>query len=283
MQNEIWKKIKDYDNYEVSNMGNVRNIETNYTLKFISDDGYNRVGLIKNSKSKLTGVHRIVAEAFLINDDPIYKIQVNHLDGNKLNNNVKNLEFCTPTRNTKHAIDNGLIKPHTKRIGQYDKQGNFIKEFKSITEAQLETGFKSISQALNGIQKTGGGFIWKFLDDKDQKVIIPNEEINAMHIIKDYPGYRISRDGKVYSDISKRYLTQFESGTGYMRVYVGGEENSTKVFVHKLVAEAFISNPKNKLHVRHKNHNNLDNCVENLEWCTRSESNINSQNKFKNS
>lgn len=121
-RNEIWKSIKDYEGrYEVSNLGRVRSIErivvdSKCTRTFhekilvpTRNNGkqpYYYVSLSKDGKPRKRMVHRLVAETFI--DNPMNKEQVNHIDGNVLNNEVNNLEWCTNAENTQHAYDTWL-------------------------------------------------------------------------------------------------------------------------------------------------------------------------------
>lgn len=101
MIEEIWKVIEEYPNYEVSNFGRVRNLKSNKLLKFdLYEQGYYRVQLFKNNKKKNKRVHRLVALSF-IQQIP-NKPDVNHKDGNKLNNHVDNLEWVTWEENNEH-------------------------------------------------------------------------------------------------------------------------------------------------------------------------------------
>lgn len=119
---EIWKSIKKFDNeYEISNKGQIRSkhkviVKSNgvcYTrvskvLKpAISEDGYYKGSVCVNKKIKPYKIHRLVAEAFCKG----YKkgLEVNHIDGNKLNNNANNLEWVTRSENVKHAVRTGLL------------------------------------------------------------------------------------------------------------------------------------------------------------------------------
>lgn len=106
---ELWKPVKGYEGlYEVSNYGNVKSIRKNAVLSQIvnKNNGYCYVGMYKDGKNKKLLVHRLVAETFINNADN--KKTVNHLDGNKQNNAVSNLEWATYSENHKHAFKNGL-------------------------------------------------------------------------------------------------------------------------------------------------------------------------------
>lgn len=129
---EIWKKVTGFETYEVSNFGRVRSlnrqvgckgghtlIKKGKILKPFIVGGYYCVGLWSKSKTKTSRVSRIEAEAFIPN--PENKSQVNHNDGNKLNNHLPNLEWATPRENTQHAIRTGLANPRKFTIGDMMK------------------------------------------------------------------------------------------------------------------------------------------------------------------
>lgn len=121
--NEEWKDIKDFEGiYQVSNYGRIKRLilhsgnksgsysKNKKTIKkpYIMNNGYYRVDLWKNNIRKACLVHNLVADAFLlkIKDKPI----INHIDGNKLNNNINNLERCDYSENIIHAYNTGLRK-----------------------------------------------------------------------------------------------------------------------------------------------------------------------------
>jgi len=107
------KQIKDYENYFIYDNGDVFNSSTNKILKgSFSEGGYKYYRLSKNNCKKMFYAHRLVAEHFL--DNPNNLPVVNHIDGDKLNNNVSNLEWVSYSDNTKHAHDNRLIKERKK-------------------------------------------------------------------------------------------------------------------------------------------------------------------------
>ena len=165
---EIWKNIEQADNYEVSNYGNVRNKTTKKVLKGrITKNGYLQVSLKINDTNKFVNryIHRLVAQAFI--ENPENKKEVNHIDGNKQNNDLSNLEWVTNSENQKHRHSIGITKTSQRHIGMFDKEGNMVKDFQSIIEAAAyfnKTSRVNIDNALQKKQKTAYGYIWKYLD-----------------------------------------------------------------------------------------------------------------------
>ena len=110
--NEIWRDIVDYENkYQVSNFARVKSFckgKVKLLKLDVDNKGYLRVGLYKNGKQKMCLVHILVAKAFIPNPDN--KPCVNHIDGNKQNNSIENLEWVTSSENIVHAYELGLIK-----------------------------------------------------------------------------------------------------------------------------------------------------------------------------
>ena len=188
MEKEVFRDVLGYEGlYQVSNYGRVKSLERknifycglrkerlerptkekilNYNK---SNRGYLQVCLTKDGKSKTYTVHRLVAKAFLPNLKN--KKQVNHIDGNKENNSIDNLEWVTSSENNKHAFITGLNKPHNMRkVNQYDLQGNFIKQWNSITdflkENDLNLKNSNITTCCKGKRKNAYGFIWKYADE----------------------------------------------------------------------------------------------------------------------
>lgn len=107
---EKWKKIEGYEHYKVSTHGRVVNFKTGKVLsQYVSNSGYYRVNLWRNNKCKAPYIHQLVAKTFIKNK--LGKPQVNHLDGVKFNNNVRNLKWCTNKENYLHALNAGLLSP----------------------------------------------------------------------------------------------------------------------------------------------------------------------------
>lgn len=138
---EIWKDIKDYEGvYQVSNLGRVKSLSrfhNNNSGGYLSKErilkqnikrGYLTVGLCKEGKTKTYSVHRLVAIAFIVN--PHNKKTVNHIDGNKTNNLVSNLEWCTYSENQQHAFNIGLHQPTIGENSSFHKLN--LKEVEEI-------------------------------------------------------------------------------------------------------------------------------------------------------
>ena len=165
---EIWKDIEGTTNYEISSNGNVRNKTTKKILKGRkSKSGYLQVSIKFNGEEKFKNkyIHRLVAEAFI--ENKYNKKEVNHKDGNKLNNNLDNLEWVTSSENQKHRHSIGINKTSNRRIGKFNLNGQLIKEYSSIIEAAEEenNGIRvSIDNVLQGKRFTLKGYVWKYLD-----------------------------------------------------------------------------------------------------------------------
>lgn len=167
---EVWKDIKGYEGkYQVSNRGKIRSlVHGNRIRKTVINnrDKYEYVSLFSN-KVHTHKVHRLVAEAFIPN--PEHKPQVNHINGNKQNNHVENLEWVTAKENNRHAIVTGLRKKNNSKIvNQYDLNGNFIKNWHSIRtiEKELKIANSSITACCKGKLKTAGGFTWRYYNEE---------------------------------------------------------------------------------------------------------------------
>lgn len=115
---EIWLPIRGYEGlYAVSNLGHVKSLRRNIVLKLMdSGNGYFKVSLSKCGKVQQFWVHRLVADAFVPNPDSLPV--VDHLDGNKRNNDAENLDWCTSGDNSRRAWSNGLLKQAPIKHGE---------------------------------------------------------------------------------------------------------------------------------------------------------------------
>lgn len=182
LEGEEWRDIEGFEGYyKVSSKGRIKSLERTCIRKgflygvperllSISNKIYKNVILTKNAKKYYYLVHRLVAQAFIPN--PECKKEVNHIDGNKYNNQIENLEWVSRTENQKHAKDIGLRDltgkdhPNSKKIGIYNLNMDFIKEFDCMTDLFKAYGFKtkqSVTDVANGLKSSYKGYKFKFL------------------------------------------------------------------------------------------------------------------------
>lgn len=176
---EEWKDIKGYEGfYKISNLGNVLSAKRNKLLKPIEHKGYLKVMLSKHGKQKSFKVHRLVAIHFIPN--PNKDGCINHIDENRKNNNVLNLEWCTIAENNIYGtrltrVKESLHKRKNQCIGMYDLNGNLIKVFKTKASASKEVGvnLKTMYEHLEGYYKTCRGYVFKWIDTSlDTKLLM---------------------------------------------------------------------------------------------------------------
>ena len=162
--NIIWKDIPNFEEkYQASTKGEIRNKKNNKIVKqYVNNKGYYTISLYINNKQSRYNVHTFIAKTFIKNSNNLPLI--NHIDGNKLNNNIENLEWCTSKHNIKHAYDNGLKKGYRKKVYQYDKSDKLIAIYESQTLASMITKIKQsgISRSCNSNNSTAGGFFWRW-------------------------------------------------------------------------------------------------------------------------
>lgn len=185
---EIWKAITDYPNYEVSTFGRVRSLERINITKTgkttvrggrvlkqgTTSRGYKNVG-VRNDYGVLTrNVHRLVMETFLPQDVlPI----INHIDEDQENNHIDNLEWCTYSHNSTH---NDTHIKRSKYVYQYSKEMKLLNIYRTVKEAKKAVdGVTStgISSAATGKLKTHAGYIWSYTNLHEDML---NSTINNM-------------------------------------------------------------------------------------------------------
>lgn len=185
---EEWKDIQNYEGmYQVSNLGNIKSVDRidskngqrkGKMLKpYTAHNGYLKVTLCKESKTKHFAVHRLVAETFISN--PNNYPYVNHKDEIKINNKADNLEWCTAEYNVNYGTRNERMaksinceewsKKSKRKVNQYTLDGVFIKTWDSLKEAGEHYNISptSISKACNGHYKQSNGFTWKLFKEGD--------------------------------------------------------------------------------------------------------------------
>ena len=171
MINEIWKPVPGFeDRYGVSNFGRVKSIKrvckTEKGVRIVPEKilngsldtyGYLFVVLSKDGKHKNYLIHKLVMSAFTCN--PENKPQINHLDGNKLNNNLTNLEWSTAKENINHKFKVLKYKQHNCKGVVCVETGE---EYESIALAEKTKGKLGLRRHLKGFNKTYLGNHWKY-------------------------------------------------------------------------------------------------------------------------
>jgi hypothetical protein len=153
---EIWKFIDGFDRYQVSNFGKVRNNLTGRILKqrICKKNGYLMLALCKDGVRKVRTIHSLIANAFIIKD--FNGSEVNHKDGNKLNNAPSNLEWVTRSQNNKHAIDSGLRIPargerqHSAKLREQDVL-QIRKVYKEVGSLILSSRYRVTRETITSI------------------------------------------------------------------------------------------------------------------------------------
>jgi len=286
--NEVWKTLDNFLNYEISSYGNIRNKTTNYIFNPCIKSGYLCVSLTNNNiERKFCRIHRLVAISFIPN--PENKDTVNHIDHNKLNNKLDNLEWATITEQNNHKrkckkeiqelvssrpvwrIDkNTNEKIEYYKTIKYAAQWIFDNNLTSIKEFNRGNNIRTaICAAARGRILIAFGYKWQYCNECENKYDDEEWRDIPSDIINDVKGYKVSNYGRVRNH-KGRITEGHNQASGYLWVSI----SSKQYLLHRIVARAFIPNPENKEQVNHIDGNKQNACVNNLEWCTNVENQI---------
>ena len=269
---EEWKLApSQYGGIIASTFGRIKYPTGNLCKAGISKTkGYKIVGSINGDPNKKEYIHRIVALTFLSN--PENKPNINHINGIKHDNRLKNLEFVTQEENVNRQVFPNAGGGDAKVI-QYTLQMEEIKIWESVRDAStvLKIDSSSISKVCKGKRQTAGCYKWQYhienIDDERWKDII----VDGITIkISDHGRYLTMKGHKSYGGKALKYLTMNIKGKSER--------------IHRLVCYAFhpiqeyiTYEDYKQLNVNHKDNNGTNNHYSNLEWCTTSQNMLHSR------
>lgn len=250
---EIWKQYKNTD-YEVSTLGKIRNKNTLKIRKFHKNpNGYYTVGLHQKTYS----VHRIVAETFIINTDN--KITVNHIDGDKINNNINNLEWSTMSEQMIHAINTKLLIHNNKPKFKVEKYENdiLVKIYNSAKEAADDYGcnINTIRKYCKNGNTNFEGISWKYVKDNED---LDNEIWKDIYIEDEKTDYKVSNMGRIKKD----NIIKPNNSSGQSTISL----NNKTYLLKNIVATHFIQNPNKLQYIEFIDMNKFNCKAENLKW-----------------
>lgn len=167
---EIWKDVDGYEGlYQVSNLGRVKRVATSRVLNGMnSGSGYVQVGLYKQGVVSRKLIHRLVAQAFIPNHE--HKSEINHIDEDKTNNNINNLEWSTRKENINHGTRNERVSKikSIPIIATNLKTGKY-REFYGTSECarQLGLNHSHITNVLKGRRRQTGGYTFQYKEEAE--------------------------------------------------------------------------------------------------------------------
>ena len=167
------KEVKEFPNYYITSNGDVISKRMNKPIsKWVDNVGYYQCIMYKEGKRNYKRIHRVMAETFLMKSEKDAQLDVNHIDGNKLNNNINNLELVNNSQNTQHGYNQGLYKTNKRSVAVkvYKKSDSkVVNIYKSIREAsvKLDLNRKTISAIMFDGKTNNYDYIFEPIIEED--------------------------------------------------------------------------------------------------------------------
>lgn len=276
---ERWEYVMADDirlNYMVSSYGRIKTLQCgrNEPRKLISaqtnaKSNYSHVLLSHKNKQYHFKLHILVAKTFIPNPNNLP--MVNHIDGDRSNNHVSNLEWICRVGNRRHAVEELGMQTFRTPVDQYDLEGNFIQRHETIKAASEASGVSQyvIRRICRGNEVIEKKYDWRY-SNGDTRL---EENIPEGKQYPGYPNYIITNDGRVYN-IQRRSRVSIDTKSSYPRVNLNiGTGKPKGFYVHVLVATLYVPNPdpETKTQVNHIDSDRGNYHYTNLEWTSRSE------------
>jgi hypothetical protein len=274
-------------NYLITNYGRCFSKKTGKELSTHINSGYKKVNLYDDTYiNKKYSIHYLVYISFNNNYDK-NKV-IDHIDGNKLNNNLSNLRLTSQSENIINAYNNNDNMYKKNIIQAYDKDNILVKEFININDAIKfisHSNGSSIRNVLKGLYKTAGNYTWKYKDEniieaKNNMYIEDITDFTSLNIVNDidFTNYHINKEGTIINtNYNNRKIKIFKNDNNYKRVFLYDKNKKKYQFlVHRLLAKIYLLNgdkyfnDKNFV-VNHIDKNRENNNISNLEWITQKE------------
>lgn len=265
-----WKIFRDFDNYKISDHGDIFSIKSNKLFNpYTNLAGYKVVILMKDNERYDFLLHRVVYITFK-GDIPDEKV-IDHINRIKNDNRLINLQEASYSENSLNCTP-FIAKQNI--IYQYTLDNKFIKEWSCIDEIYKTLNIKNnISSCCLGNIKTAHGFIWKYpakLEDISDFVTVNTHDEHTYN-------YKINKNGDVINKLNILLQTTITGGYKTLKLKSEIDGKFKRFRIHRLVALTFIPNDvKENIKVNHLDENKLNNHVDNLEWCTQKANSIHS-------
>lgn len=252
---EEWVNVEGYEElYQISNYGRLKSLskiksglkkgDSIYILRK-NKNGYLYANLSKHSKKKTFYVHKLVAKYFGINTE----CEINHIDGVKQNNNIKNLERSDRIENERHCWETGLKEG--RKVSQYDNNGNLINTFNTVKDAAIltKTNYSSIIRCCNNVFASANGYFWKYCEKKElntsgKPVVVSQYDLNG-NFVKKYNSIKEAEKEVGVQSIRNCLSGKSKTAGGYIWKctdydYKAKEENNYKLsseYLAKLIKD----------------------------------------------